>query len=247
MLVPMIRLLTLLVLGLCCGCHGSPDRPANLRAAALLSGVERLHIELQGPDTASYRLGYGTLSDYRTLPAGRYAVRVTDGDRTLLEQTIGLGAGDPFTLLLTGVSQPGQEVNPQSFNHRLHRIVEGSAAVTANAQLPQLLLYTDYFVRVAGRGNLRVTHLLPGRGPVDVELLRHDSSVTTITNLAYPRASERQRYPPGEYTAVVHPAGSPVEEGRFTLRIDSAALTDVLLVPHPDGTAGPGVLTGVSR
>ncbi|WP_157974530.1 DUF4397 domain-containing protein [Lewinella sp. IMCC34183] len=230
--------LLLLMVLLLAACGGDTPAPVQLRVGEFLYTSDSARVVLtdtEGKDV-DFSLAYAELSDYRSLPPGTYSVRVSIGARELLEQKIGLGAEGRYTMVLAGIPKKDQEVNQAAFGTKLHRIFEGAAARTANQFLPQLFLQNDYYVKLSGKGNLRVTHLAPGLLPLDVHLLHGGQEETSFSGIAYAHASDRERLATGQYEAAVHPAGSPLERLRFPVELDTAAFHNYYLIP--DTAAG---------
>ena len=242
---PCWRMLLLPLLLAACG-GGKEATPAELRIGQFLYATESARISLSAPDgdSATYTLAYASLTDYQTFAPGTYTLDVSAGRRHLLHETIGLGTGGRYSLLLTGIPADGQQVNQATFGTRLHRIFEGAAARTDNAFLPQILLQNDYFVPVPGKGNLRVTQLAPGIVPVDLALNRHGEQTATVSGVAYTHASDRERFPAGDYAAALHLAGSPQQRLEFQLSVDTGSFTNLYVVPDTTASGRLRVVTG---
>ena len=246
-LKPCWRMLLLPLLLLLAACGGGGEAtPAQLRIGQFLYAPETARITLSSPDadSAAYTLDYASLTDYQSFAPGIYTLDVTAGGRHLLHETVGLGTGGRYSLLVAGIPSASQEVNQSTFGTRLHRIFEGAAARTDNAFLPQILLQNDYFVPVPGKGNLRVTQLAPGIVPVDLELNRKGEQTATLSGVAYTHASDRERFAAGNYAAALHLAGSPQHRLDFQLSVDTASFTNLYVVPEMTASGRLRVVTG---
>ena len=236
----------------CCtlaACHpAGKDGTARLRVGEFLAATDSAQVTLtRAGSSSTFHLPYGALSDYWELAAGTYRARVTSAGQPLLDRSIGLGTGGSFTLLLTGTPLTGQETNEQAFGTTLHRFVEGSAAVTTNDYLPQLLIQNDYFIPVPGEGTLRITHLAPGVIPLDVSLLNDSITSATIRGLAYPHTSLRERVTAGIYRAAVHLGGSPLTEQQFPLELNEGLFCSLYLIPGIQDDPQPKVVLGLTK
>ncbi|WP_116106597.1 DUF4397 domain-containing protein [Lewinella sp. IMCC34191] len=229
-----------------CGKPNTPNAPAELRVGQFLFASASARVSLVGEDGDSsvLSLSYAELTDYRAFSPGSYTVDVHAGGQHLLHKTIGLGTGGRYSLLLAGIPQEGQEVNQATFGTRLHRIFEGAAARTDNDFLPTLLLQNDYFVPVPGEGNLRVTQLVPGLIPVDVELDREGDQQASLKGIAYAHTSDRDQFTAGTYAASLHLAGSPQDRLKFQLELDTSTFTNVYILPAAGDSRRLRVVTG---
>ena len=238
---------TLLLPLLLAACGGGGDAtPAELRIGQFLYAPESARVTLSAPDgdSATYTLAYASLTEYRRFMPGTYTLDVTAGGRHLLHETIGLGTGGEYSLLLTGIPAAGQKVNQATFGTRLHRIFEGAAARTDNAFLPQILLQNDYFVPQAGKGNLRLTQLAPGIVPLDLELNRQGEQPASVSGVAYTHASDREQFPTGTYAAALHLTGSPQQRLAFEVELDTGSFTNLYVVPDTSASGRLRVVAG---
>ena len=240
------KVLTVLVTVLLFGCRSGEPEPARVRVGQFLTGTPGARLTLSGErDSLVFDLEYGRLSAYRTLSPGEYTVEVAPRDGgPVIRQAVGLGAGSRLTLVPVGTVTPGQEVNAAPFLAHLHRAVEGAAAVSARAYLPQLLVVNDYFVDVAGQGNLRLLHLVPGRPPVDLSIRNAGREAVSQSGLGYVHASERERIAAGTYTLAIHLAGSPVRVLRDSLTVRADELTDLFLIAEDAQGNGWQIVSG---
>ena len=199
-------------------------------------------------EVASTTLAYGELSEYQSLAARTYLVKIKADDRLVLEKEIGLGTDGLYTVMLTGIPEDNQPVNKQSTGNRLHHLVEGAVARTANDYLPQLIVQNDFFVPEPQRGSVRWVSLLPGTVPLDISLRDDDREVTSVGGLAYPRSSDPQTAKPGEYELAIHldQRSAPVDE--TPVHLEDGALHTYYLVPSERHyLTAPRVVEGVTR
>ena len=228
------------------GCQSSDPAPARVRVGQFLTGTPGARLTLRrDADSTVFDLDFARLSDYRPLPPGEYTVEVTPrAGGPVIRQRVGLGAGSRLTLVSVGTVTPGQEVNAAPFLAKLHWAVEGAAAVSARAYLPQLLVVNDYFVDVPGQGNLRLLHLVPGRLPVDLSIRNAGGEAVSQSGLGYVHASTRERIASGSYTLAIHLADSPVRVLQDSLTVRADELTDLFLIAEDAQGNGWQIVSG---
>ena len=127
--------------------HASPDAPA-------------VDIYVNGTKAIS-DLAFGKASDWATLPAGTYDVRVTPAGQTatVIEAQLPLQAGKYYTV----------------------------AAVGKLANITAKVFEDDLSPLAAGKGRIRVIHASPNAPAVDVAV---KGGSVLISNLAFPNASD---------------------------------------------------------
>ncbi len=216
-------------------CTPKEERPARFRVGQFLYSTDEATVALYENDQEKFslKLKYGTLSDYRIIPANTYFVKVWADGRLLLEKKIGLGRNGRYTFLLTGIPEKNQSVNKESVLTRLKAIAQGSEALTANDFLPQLIVQNDFFVKEKGKGSIRVSQLTPGAIPLSLRL-RQNGTQKEIGSHGYPESSDTKAENPGPYEVQLHLEGSPQSTSMGPLHIKEGILYSLYLIPNSD-------------
>ena len=187
-------------------------------------------------------LSFSSITDYVTLPAGAHNVKVfanpSDGTGTpVIEEDLTLEAGKDYTV----------------------------AAANVLASISLEVYVDNNAAPAAGQGHVRVVHLSPDAGPVDIFA---EGAGVVVPNLAFPNAADYLPLDAATYNLEVRAAGTdtvafdigavPIEAGKvysaFALGLadGTPALTVKLTVdataqaatstPAPAATAAPGEL-----
>lgn len=197
--------------------HASPDAPA-------------VDVYANGNKVLS-NVPFFTASDYLTVPAGSYDLKVTPAGATepavIDAKGVQLGAGKAYTVAATGKLASIKPV-----------IFEDNLAAPA-----------------AGKAHVRVYHLSPNAPAVDVKVA---NGPTLISNLAFEKASNYlpvdagtynlQVTPTGSSTVVLDLAGTALEAGKIYdvfangLVGETPALKVNIATPAPAAAAAPARL-----
>ncbi|PSN18096.1 hypothetical protein C7271_14335 [filamentous cyanobacterium CCP5] len=169
--------------------------PAQVRVGQFIANAE-LTVQLQpqsGEQTAAIlsNLTFKQISDYQSLPPGRYTLTVQAENQVLLRSTYGLGAGDRYTLTLYGLRPEQPVTNPRTFMAQLKRIFGGAEANAVNDYLPQMALLHDRASSQSDAPQVRLVHLAAGIVPITMEI-QGVAKPLLSKQLAYPRASEAE-------------------------------------------------------
>lgn len=188
-----ILLASLMSLFFGCGQNGE-RRPAQVRWGQFLLGGKAAHISLsrKGTELYSADLDYATLTEYRKYPSGTYSVSIKSGGREILNKKVGLGTGGTYTLSIYGIPLKNQSSNQRSTAMKLHRIVEGAAATTPNAYLPQLDIMDDYFASAKDKAKIRVVHLAPGVVPIKATVSVSGKGQVGFSAVSYPTITKNK-------------------------------------------------------
>lgn len=231
--IKIVFLLTLVVVF--ANCAPKEKRPTRFRVGQFLFSTQKATVALyeNNQKKTSLELDYGKLSDYQSIAAKTYFVKVWADGELLLEKKIGLGRNDDYTLLLTGIPEKNQSVNKESILTTLHSIAEGSEGITTNNFLPQLIIQNDFYVKENGKGKVRVSHLMPGTVPLSVKLGQKGTE-TGIGSKSYPESSETKAIDPGSYKVQLHFDGSPQTTAMGQMNIEQGSLYSLYLIPDSD-------------
>ncbi len=216
-------------------CTPKEKRPARFRVGQFLYSTQKATVALyeNNQEKFSLKLKYGTLSDYRNIPANTYFIKVWADGKLLLEKKIGLGRNGQYTFLLTGIPEKNQPVNKESILTTLKAIAQGSEALTANDFLPQLIVQNDFFVKEKGKGNIRFSQLTPGAIPLSLGL-RQKGTETEIGSHGYPQSSDTKAVSTGPYEVRLHLEGSPQTTSLGPIKIKEGFLYSLYLIPNSD-------------
>ncbi|SNS35339.1 protein of unknown function [Geodermatophilus pulveris] len=180
--------------------HLSPDTPAG---DVYVDSVADPDVRLTFPG-----VGYGTLSDYREVPAGAYTVSMLP---------VGAPPGAPPILSATVDVAPGSA-----------RTVAGLGPA---ADLGLEVLEDDLTLPPADRARVRVVAAAAGAGSLDVAT---DDGAVVASDLAFASATEHVEVPGGPATLTVTPDGGPAAQ----LPVDLAAGSVYTLLVLDDGAGG---------
>lgn len=216
-------LLVALLLNLACSRPGVQDT-AEIRMANFLQtkGPATCILYRDNEAVKNFTLHYENVSTYQEIPTGSYLIKVAANDQLLLEKKLGLGRNGKYTLCLTGIPEANQMVNQQSNYDRMYKMVAGTAAVTPNAYLPQLLVLNDFFVPEPGKGKIRFVHVMPGTVPLDVKLFGPEGKSYSFSGLSYPQQSATDPIRAANWELNIHLQSSPgtILQKNFTSKSD---------------------------
>lgn len=205
------RLPYFLLLFVLFGCSKQQEpKEARFRIGYFLTTGQKTEVTLyqQTSEVYTNMSSFGKITNYSSLPAGKYIIRVKEGEQLIIEKMIGLGPGGKYTFCLTGNPLQHQKVNQQTINDKLHHIVEGSQGITPNGYLPQLLILNDFFSAGKGKSTIRFINLIPESTPFTAKLTQGEKQ-TNFKSLKYPRISDRKSLNPGKTQVEILYANSP--------------------------------------
>lgn len=204
------------------GCGQKEEKkPARVRWAQFLLSNGAVHVSLsrQGRELYAKYLEYATLTDYNEYPAGQYVIRVKSGKREILNKRIGLGTGGTYTLSLYGIPLKGQKTNQRSTAMELHQIVEGAAAKTPNAYLPQLDIMDDYFASAKNEAKIQLVNLAPGVESIKTSISRSGKEHVNFSAVRYPSIAKNKSVGAGIADIVIK-----LDNSDQVLRLDTIAI-----------------------
>ncbi len=147
------------------------DNNAFVRVVHAAPGAANVDVFVDGTALLS-NFAFSTVSNYVPLPAGSHTIKVAPAGQgiaaAVITDAVVVTAGVPYTV----------------------------AALGTNASTFQLQTFVDDNTAIANMAKVRVYHLSPNAGPVNVAA----SGVTVISGLTYPNASAYLPVPPGTYT-----------------------------------------------
>lgn len=231
------------------GCTPKESGSARFRVGQFLLSTQSATITFYSgeEEKKSLKLDYGQLSEYETIKAKVYFIKVWADGKLLLEKELGMGRNGSYTLFLTGIPEKNQSVNKESTTQKLHSIVEGSEGITANDYLPQLMVRNDFFTSEKNKGKLLAVHLMPGTVPLSVKLVNKDHKVQT-TIFSYPKSSETKDVFPGTYDVELHFNGSPQTVSLGKLQVEKAMLYSLCIIPDSiQYLTNPELVIGTSK
>ncbi|RLM63023.1 DUF4397 domain-containing protein [Halorubrum sp. Atlit-26R] len=160
--------------------HASPDAP---------------NVDVFVDDESTLQdVPFRTVSEYLSLPAGEYAVRITaagDADTVVFDDTVAVEAGTASSLVALG------ELNDDSFEVRA---------------------FADDVSAVAdGEARVRLVHCSPDAPAVDV--VPAGGSDPLFADVAFGEASDHATVPGGAYTLEVRPAGGDTAAATFDVEL----------------------------
>lgn len=217
------------------GCSSEENKKASFRIGQFLLNSEKATITFyEGKkETTSLELNYGQLSEFQSIEAKIYSIKVWADGKLLLEKKLGMGSNGKYTLLLTGIPEKNQQVNKESTSNILHSIAEGSEGITTNNFLPQLLVQDDFYIKEKNRGKVSVTNLMPGTVPVTMSLVT-DGGETKIDAVAYPETSKIKVVETGFYAIKFHLNGNPQSTLLGEETIENGVLYSLYVIPNPN-------------
>lgn len=214
---------TLLVAGGIGTAAAAPDDPAYVRLAHLSPDTPPVDVYLAAVDDPAQRftatgVDYGSVSDYRALPAGTYtvAMRVAGAapdSPPVIAATLTAGGGDAFTVAGTG----------------------------PYAALGLEVLSDDLVAPPAGQAKVRVVNAAASAPSVSVA-----ADPLPAQDVAFAGSTPYRTVPAGRWPLRVTPDGGPARD--VTLDVPANSVHTVFLVDGPDGVsaqvhedaAGPG-------
>ncbi len=228
-----IKILVLLIMvPLLSGCSPKEAAPARFRVGQFLFSTQNATITLYDgkKEKTSLKLKYGKLSNYTSLEAKIYFIKVWADGKLLLEKKIGMGCNGRYTLVLTGIPEKNQPVNKKSTMQKLHTIVEGSEGITTNDYLPQLIVQNDFYIAEKNMGKIRVTHLMLGAVPFSLDFM-NGKGKKQVSSTAYPKSSETIDVDTGTYDLQVHFDDRPQTEALQKIKIKESVLHSLYVIP----------------
>lgn len=224
-----------IVLLVLAGCARKETGSARFRVGQFLFSTQNATVTFyEGKEKKmSVELDYGELSEYRTIDAKIYFIKVWADGKLLLEKKLGLGRDGSYTLFLTGIPEKNQSVNKESTMQTLHAIVEGSEGITTNDYLPQLMVSNDFYNIEKNKGKLIAVHLMPGAVPFSLKLVNREAKTITKT-FSYPKSSETTDVATGTYDAQVHLDGSPQTVALGKVEVKENVLYLLCIIPDPE-------------
>ncbi|SDE46492.1 hypothetical protein SAMN05421636_105173 [Pricia antarctica] len=217
------------------GCSPKEAAPAQFRVGQFLFSTQNATITLYDgkQEKTSLKLKYGKLSNYTSLEAKIYFIKVWADGKLLLEKKIGMGRDGRYTLVLTGIPEKNQPVNRKSTMQKLHTIVEGSEGITANDYLPQLIVQNDFYIAEKNTGKIRVMHLMPGAVPFSLDFMNNKGK-KEVRSTAYPKSSETIEVDTGTYNVHVHFDASLQTVALQKIEIKESVLHSLYVIPAPE-------------
>jgi hypothetical protein len=156
---------------------GSADSTAFIRVVHASPDVGTVDVFVDGNKMLS-SFQYATVTGYVPLPAGQHKVQIALIGKgigaSVISQTIAIEAGQAYTVAALGTMASGFS----------------------------LQVFTDNNMVVGNIAKVRVYHLSPGTGTVNVAA----SNGADVTGLSYPQASNYITVAPGSYTLNITPA-----------------------------------------
>ncbi|GCE17181.1 DUF4397 domain-containing protein [Dictyobacter kobayashii] len=184
--VPLLLGVLILCLFMSANAFAVPVANASVRAAHAAPGAGNVDVFVDG-NKALTNFAYGTVSDYVSVPAGTHTLKVAPTGKgvgaAVITQSVNVTAGDFYTIAAVGTKATGFGLQAFTDDNSL-----GGAAA-----------------------KVRVYHLSPNAGPVNVSV----GGKQVITNLNYKNASGYLPVPAGtstfNVTAVQAKATVPVQ------------------------------------
>jgi hypothetical protein len=177
-----------------------PVGNAQFRIAQLLVSEKPMTIQLfrGGKEISTQKLSFGALSEYTSVSAGSYSVRVSTAGEVLLDQEIGLGSKGKYSICLYGLPVKDEITNSSTPGNTLHKIAEGEEASDPNGLLPQLKILNDIFYGDHSKAKVRWVHAVPGAQDLNAHLVNTVTKDTiSLKALKYPDKSTFLDVKPG--------------------------------------------------
>ena len=219
------------------GCsQNQHEKSAQVRWGQFLLGDDAVQVSLSRKQKKEQgqELAYGALSAYQDYEPGVYTASVTRAGHEILTKKIGLGTGGVYTISLFGMLQQDQKTNQQATENLLHRIVEGAAAETPNAYLPQLTVMNDFFAGAGDKSQIRMLNLSPGTRPARAKVLESGKEKLSLKNLNYPQVSKIKSVSPGAATVNVFLDQSNELLNTLQLDLKPGKLYTLFVIPEKD-------------
>jgi len=185
----------------------SAESPAFVRVVHASPAIGTADVFLDGTKLLS-NFQFGTITGYATIPPGPHKVQIA---------LIGKGAG-------AAVITQTLSVNPG--------IAYTVAALGASNTALSLAVFTDNNLLATGMAKVRVYHLSPGIGSVNV----FNGSSMVISGLAYPQASNYLTLTAGSYTFNVTTTQSNATLPPVSLTLKANTVTSIIAVGVVNGT-----------
>jgi hypothetical protein len=230
-----VALLLALTLAVPAFAQSSGGAQAQVRVAHLSADAPNVDVSVNGqPVAALQNVPYGTISSYLPLPAGSQQVTVYPAGNTsqpVIDTPVDLAAGGAYTI--------------------------GAVGLVSDASLRAQVYQDDLTPPAQGNAKLRVVHVSPDAGPVDVVPA---DGAPLVSGLQFPNASPYAQVPAGTYALNVNAAGTnttaitvpnaTVEAGgvysAFAVGTASAGTLNVILVQDTAATETLASTGGVS-
>ena len=216
-------------------CNSDKEKePVQVRFGEFLWNTPSAKIRFYLSDdlVESIDLEYGKLSDYISLDAANYQVKVETNGKLILEKTIGFGTGESYTLYIAGIFSEEQKMNEETFNKKMHLLVEGAAAKTANGYMSQLFVQDDYFVEEPSKGKFRIVNLLPGTKPLDIEVKKGSESKFSFSGVEFVHQTKTKPLDSGESKLNIRLGNFNLDLESSKFDIEAEKLNTFYLIPE---------------
>lgn len=163
--------------------NASGDGNASLRVAHMSPDAPAVTVSIDGQQVLT-DVSFPDVSEYLTVPAGQHQVRIVE-------------AGTPGNVLYN------ESVTLEPRTYTLAATGEASGSSRANTQFGVLLL-NDQPAPASGNASVRLAHVSPDAGPVDVTV--NGTGEVLFDNVTFSNASEYAEVPAGNYSLSVRRA-----------------------------------------
>lgn len=177
-------------------CSPKSTEVSQIRLGQFMLADDTVTIHLTSDDQEQNEtLAYGELTTFEKIKPGTYQVKVFSGSQPILNKKYSFGAGGKFTLFVYGKVGGQPEVNEETNNQKLHRIVSGSEAKTSNGFLPKLDIIDEHYQGSRQKAQVRWFNLLPFETPLQADVNKPNH--IDLGAAAYGKQAKAQSLDPG--------------------------------------------------
>lgn len=171
------------------GCSADTKAPGHLQVVSMVPFQEATISITSVRDslkTNNQTLSYAKPTGYIKLQPGKYRVAYAIKNNVVLDHLFVLGPKSYQSLLITGLYSDSMDVNPETTEYRLKKIVAGAEVTDPNGFLPQFIMLRDGYEGTPGSGLLRLVHAAPFKKKITVR----DKRKSLVKKLSYPAHSD---------------------------------------------------------
>ncbi len=225
------------------GCDSKKSEKTQLRFGQFMLTEDRVTISLISENTQKTEsLQYAELTSFKTIEPGTYQVEVNAGSNTVLKKKFSFGPRGKFTLFVYGKVEDTSQLNDQTTNEQLHRIVSGAEASTANGFLPQLDVIDEHVQGGSDKAQLRWFNLVPFENTLTARASRAEG--VSLGSADYGKPAKAQSLNSGSYS--LSWASGSVTRATLEQHLKAKTLYTFFVLPDLNDSTKLHILTGAS-